>query len=77
MVKYTHRSINFFHLFLLKHCTDILQVIGVDPLGSVIAEPESLNKTDVTFYEVEGVGYDFIPTVCDRICDRNLYSYSV
>ena len=44
----------------------ILQVIGVDPLGSVIAEPETLNKTDVTFYEVEGVGYDFIPTVCDR-----------
>eukprot|EP00105_Crassostrea_gigas_P020489 XP_011439282.1 PREDICTED: cystathionine beta-synthase isoform X6 [Crassostrea gigas] len=42
------------------------KVIGVDPLGSVIAEPESLNKTDVTFYEVEGVGYDFIPTVCDR-----------
>ncbi|XP_061183606.1 cystathionine beta-synthase-like isoform X2 [Saccostrea echinata] len=42
------------------------KVIGVDPEGSVIAEPESLNKTDTTFYEVEGVGYDFIPTVCDR-----------
>ncbi|CAH1796443.1 unnamed protein product [Owenia fusiformis] len=41
------------------------RVIGVDPEGSIIARPESLNKTDVTFYEVEGVGYDFIPTVCD------------
>ncbi|XP_062606583.1 cystathionine beta-synthase-like isoform X1 [Saccostrea cucullata] len=42
------------------------KVIGLDPEGSVIAEPESLNKLDTTFYEVEGVGYDFIPTVCDR-----------
>jgi cysteine synthase len=41
-------------------------VIGVDPLGSIIAQPESLNETDVSFYEVEGTGYDFIPTVCDR-----------
>jgi cystathionine beta-synthase len=38
----------------------------VDPAGSIIAEPEELNKTDVTFYEVEGIGYDFIPTVCER-----------
>ena len=44
----------------------MLQVIGVDPLGSIIAEPEELNKTDVSFYEVEGTGYDFIPTVLDR-----------
>lgn len=38
----------------------------MDPEGSILAEPESLNKSDVTFYEVEGVGYDFIPTVLDR-----------
>jgi len=38
----------------------------VDPVGSIIAVPESLNKSDVTAYEVEGIGYDFIPTVCDR-----------
>ena len=44
----------------------MLQVVGVDPLGSIIAEPESLNQTDVSYYEVEGTGYDFIPTVCDR-----------
>ncbi|KAL3287186.1 hypothetical protein HHI36_001663 [Cryptolaemus montrouzieri] len=41
-------------------------VVGVDPEGSVLAQPESLNKTDVDFYEVEGVGYDFVPTVLDR-----------
>uniref|UniRef100_A0A0L8H5R7 Cystathionine beta-synthase n=1 Tax=Octopus bimaculoides TaxID=37653 RepID=A0A0L8H5R7_OCTBM len=42
------------------------QIIGVDPEGSILAEPEELNKTDTTFYEVEGIGYDFVPTVCDR-----------
>ena len=31
-----------------------------------MAEPEELNKTNVTYYEVEGTGYDFIPTVLDR-----------
>lgn len=41
------------------------KVIGVDPEGSSIAVPASLNKTDVSYYEVEGIGYDFIPTVCD------------
>ena len=30
------------------------------------AEPENLNKSDVTYYDVEGTGYDFIPTVLDR-----------
>ena len=43
-----------------------LQVIGVDPVGSIIAEPDDLNKADDTFYEVEGIGYDFVPTVCER-----------
>ena len=40
------------------------QVIGVDPEGSILALPDELNKTDSSgFYEVEGIGYDFIPTV--------------
>lgn len=43
-----------------------LQIIGVDPEGSILAEPEELNQTDQTVYEVEGIGYDFIPTVLDR-----------
>ena len=25
-----------------------------------------MNKSDVTYYDVEGTGYDFIPTVLDR-----------
>ncbi|KAM7132048.1 cystathionine beta-synthase isoform 1-T3 [Molossus nigricans] len=42
------------------------QIIGVDPEGSILAEPEELNRTELTAYEVEGIGYDFIPTVLDR-----------
>jgi hypothetical protein len=38
----------------------------VDPYGSILAEPAALNETSVDYYEVEGIGYDFIPTVCDR-----------
>lgn len=45
---------------------DGLQIVGVDPEGSILAEPEEINKTDKTQYEVEGIGYDFIPTVLDR-----------
>lgn len=41
-------------------------VVGVDPLGSILAQPPELNETTVTGYEVEGTGYDFIPTVLDR-----------
>ena len=41
-------------------------IVGVDPLGSIIAQPESLNATTVNYYDVEGIGYDFIPTVTDR-----------
>ncbi|KAM0749192.1 cysteine synthase [Meredithblackwellia eburnea MCA 4105] len=41
-------------------------VVGVDPRGSVLARPESLNELDVgesEIYRVEGIGYDFIPEV--------------
>ncbi len=48
-----------------EKCPDCI-VIGVDPEGSILAQPEEINKTDVTYYEVEGTGYDFIPTVLDR-----------
>lgn len=40
-----------------------VKIIGVDPYGSILAVPQELNHTDVDFYEVEGIGYDFIPTV--------------
>jgi len=46
-------------------------IVGVDPEGSILAEPENLNKSTVTYYDVEGTGYDFIPTVLDRsVVDR-------
>lgn len=43
-----------------------ITIVGVDPYGSVLAQPSELNETDVTTYQVEGIGYDFIPTVLDR-----------
>jgi len=43
------------------------KIIGVDPVGSLLAVPEKLNDDKgAGFYEVEGIGYDFIPTVLDR-----------
>ncbi|XP_048874011.1 cystathionine beta-synthase b [Brienomyrus brachyistius] len=50
---------------LKERCPNI-KIIGVDPEGSILAEPGELNRTDKTQYEVEGIGYDFIPTVLDR-----------
>ncbi|EDW82625.1 uncharacterized protein Dwil_GK25034 [Drosophila willistoni] len=41
------------------------KIVGVDPFGSVLARPMELNRSDVQFYEVEGIGYDFPPTVYD------------
>lgn len=42
------------------------KIVAVDPEGSILADPPELNKTPVTFYEVEGIGYDFVPTVLDN-----------
>ena len=41
-------------------------IVGVDPIGSILAQPESLNSAGVGSYKVEGIGYDFIPKVLDR-----------
>jgi cystathionine beta-synthase len=38
-------------------------VVGVDPEGSLLADPEN---DKVGTYEVEGIGYDFVPDVLDR-----------
>lgn len=56
----------FFKVIELMLCWHAFQIVGVDPEGSILAEPEEINKTDKTQYEVEGIGYDFIPTVLDR-----------
>lgn len=43
-----------------------LQIVGVDPEGSIVALPSSLNTAEDATMEVEGIGHDFIPTVLDR-----------
>ncbi|KAG0042345.1 hypothetical protein BGZ83_000565 [Gryganskiella cystojenkinii] len=50
-------------------CPNII-IVGVDPHGSILAQPESLN-TSTDGYKVEGIGYDFIPEALDRtLIDR-------
>jgi cystathionine beta-synthase len=54
----------------LKEKIPHVKVVGVDPHGSILAQPESLNTEGIHSYLVEGIGYDFIPTVLDRsVCD--------
>jgi len=43
----------------LKRELPHVQVIGVDPIGSILAGPGPIHS-----YKVEGIGYDFIPEVC-------------
>ncbi|EFN86012.1 cystathionine beta-synthase isoform X2 [Harpegnathos saltator] len=50
----------------LKELLPDVRIIGVDPKGSILALPSELNKEGVGFYEVEGIGYDFIPTVLNH-----------
>ena len=47
-------------------------VVGVDPVGSILAQPDSLNDPGRNeTYHVEGIGYDFVPGVLDRsLVDR-------
>jgi len=47
-------------------------VVGVDPEGSILAIPDSLNnKNRLQSYQVEGIGYDFVPDVLNRdLVDR-------
>lgn len=42
----------------LKEFNPSIQIIGVDPVGSILAGDE-----DIKPYQVEGIGYDFIPEV--------------
>lgn len=51
----------------LKEHNPNLVVVGVDPEGSILAQPEKLNADHMLEpYQVEGIGYDFIPNVLDR-----------
>ncbi|XP_040914049.1 cystathionine beta-synthase b [Toxotes jaculatrix] len=49
---------------LKERCPNV-KIVGVDPEGSILVESEEKNEKKVSF-EVEGIGYDFIPTVLDR-----------
>jgi cystathionine beta-synthase len=49
----------------LKERLPNIKIIGVDPVGSILALPESLNGK-IHSYKVEGIGYDFIPIVLER-----------
>lgn len=67
---------------LKKHNKDIL-VVAVDPLGSVLAQPEDLNEVKAE-YRVEGIGYDFVPEVLNqaepdiwiKTSDRDSFHYA-
>ncbi|XP_043260546.1 cystathionine beta-synthase [Colletes gigas] len=49
----------------LKELSPNTKIIAVDPKGSILAHSPEL-QDDISFYEVEGIGYDFVPTVLDR-----------
>ncbi len=49
----------------LKRYNPKVMVIGVDPVGSILAQPPELN-TLRSEYKVEGIGYDFVPRVLDQ-----------
>lgn len=52
----------------LKEMDPNIKIIAVDPPGSILAQPDKLNERQPEggMYQVEGIGYDFIPRVCDR-----------
>merc|ERR1711904_248363 len=51
----------------IKQKAPHVTVVGVDPRGSILAAPDSLNDHKrLEPYHVEGIGYDFIPTVLEQ-----------
>merc|ERR1712048_806077 len=57
----------------LKEKIPGIKIVGVDPYGSILAKPESANDGSsrtghqkLQPYHVEGIGYDFVPTVLDQ-----------
>lgn len=50
----------------IKEALPNCKIVSVDPHGSILAEPDHLNHMELPFYEVEGIGYDFLPDVLDR-----------
>lgn len=55
---------------LKEKCPNCI-IVGVDPIGSILARPVELNTGDNSTYFVEGIGYDFIPKALDHeVVDR-------
>jgi len=51
----------------LKEKNPNIHIVAIDPYGSDLALPESLNTAGPAGgYQIEGIGYDFIPRVLDR-----------
>merc|ERR1712232_317521 len=57
----------------LKEKIPGIKIVAVDPFGSILAKPDNVNdgsartgQKKLQGYHVEGIGYDFIPTVLDR-----------
>jgi len=51
---------------LKEECPECI-IVGVDPVGSILALPESMNDPNAcSIYHVEGIGYDFVPRVLKR-----------
>ncbi|PWU94169.1 cystathionine beta-synthase [Trypanosoma cruzi] len=48
----------------LKELLPNIVIVGVDPYGSILADPSV--PPDPKPYLVEGIGYDFVPDVCER-----------
>uniref|UniRef100_A0A8P4G211 Cystathionine beta-synthase n=1 Tax=Dicentrarchus labrax TaxID=13489 RepID=A0A8P4G211_DICLA len=49
---------------LKERCPNV-KIVAVDPEGSILIESKEKGEKKTSF-EVEGIGYDFIPTVLDR-----------
>lgn len=45
----------------LKEYNPSIQIVGVDPIGSILG-----GGSEVSSYDVEGIGYDFFPDVLDN-----------
>ncbi|RKP01042.1 hypothetical protein CXG81DRAFT_12455 [Caulochytrium protostelioides] len=50
----------------LKEKIPGVEIVAADPKGSILALPASLNAGGVHGYQVEGIGYDFVPEVLNR-----------
>mmetsp|Transcript_105279 Transcript_105279/g.234932 ORF Transcript_105279/g.234932 Transcript_105279/m.234932 type:complete len:436 (-) Transcript_105279:167-1474(-) len=57
----------------LKEKMPNLKIVAVDPYGSILAKPEAVNESSprtghkkLQAYHVEGIGYDFVPSVLNQ-----------